>query len=332
MRSSCLGRYALSSCVAAAILAGCGGSQPPIGAPGAMPQGRAAPTHAAHGRSWMLPEAKKNDLVYISNGSYGVEVYTWKGSLVGELEGFVGVDFMCVDKAGDIFIPSPGTEQIFEYAHGGTSPIATLNDPSYGGQARACATDPTTGNLAVENVYTNGGAANVLIYQHATGTPQIYSDPNFWFYDFCAYDDAGNLFIGGNAEVGYFEFAELPTGQKRFRGIALDKIPEQFMGLQWVGNYLAVGTGARYDYPDTSYIYHMKISGNIGTTIGTTTLTKSPSPVNFFIQGTEVVLTHDLTELDFEYFHYPAGGAAIKEISQTQLTVGVVVSKGSNSR
>ena len=36
------GRIILSSCVAAAMLAGCGGSQPPIGAPGAMPQSRAS--------------------------------------------------------------------------------------------------------------------------------------------------------------------------------------------------------------------------------------------------------------------------------------------------
>ena len=38
MKKLFLSRYALSSCAAAAMLAGCGGSQPPIGAPGAMPQ------------------------------------------------------------------------------------------------------------------------------------------------------------------------------------------------------------------------------------------------------------------------------------------------------
>ncbi len=38
MKSLDFGRYALSSCVAVVMLAGCGGSQPPIGAPGAMPQ------------------------------------------------------------------------------------------------------------------------------------------------------------------------------------------------------------------------------------------------------------------------------------------------------
>ena len=43
MRTERLGRRALTSCVAAALLAGCGGSQPPMGAPGAMnryPPGR----------------------------------------------------------------------------------------------------------------------------------------------------------------------------------------------------------------------------------------------------------------------------------------------------
>ena len=38
MKKLVLSRYALSSCAAAAILAGCGESQPPIGARGAMPQ------------------------------------------------------------------------------------------------------------------------------------------------------------------------------------------------------------------------------------------------------------------------------------------------------
>jgi hypothetical protein len=60
MKSLELGRYALNSCVAAAMLAGCGGSQPPIGAQGAMPQGQtfAIAAHSERGGSWMLPEAE----------------------------------------------------------------------------------------------------------------------------------------------------------------------------------------------------------------------------------------------------------------------------------
>lgn len=43
-----LGRitHALFSCAAVALIAACGGSQPPIGAPGAMPESRAIATHA----------------------------------------------------------------------------------------------------------------------------------------------------------------------------------------------------------------------------------------------------------------------------------------------
>ena len=42
MKSFGLVSYALSGGVALALLAACGGSQPPIGAPGAMAQSRAA--------------------------------------------------------------------------------------------------------------------------------------------------------------------------------------------------------------------------------------------------------------------------------------------------
>ncbi|MGC1757916.1 MAG: hypothetical protein WA215_11375 [Candidatus Cybelea sp.] len=44
MKSFGLGSYALSAGVAVALLAGCGGSQLPIGAPGAMPQASAVTT------------------------------------------------------------------------------------------------------------------------------------------------------------------------------------------------------------------------------------------------------------------------------------------------
>jgi hypothetical protein len=46
MGTFALNRHAVSIVVAAALLTACGGSQPPIGAPGAIPQGRAIATHA----------------------------------------------------------------------------------------------------------------------------------------------------------------------------------------------------------------------------------------------------------------------------------------------
>lgn len=53
-------RNTLISCVALALLAGCGGS-------GVMPQVRAISAHADRGGSWMLPEAKSDTLIYASN-------------------------------------------------------------------------------------------------------------------------------------------------------------------------------------------------------------------------------------------------------------------------
>ena len=52
---------ALCLSVTFALLAGCGGSQAPIGAPGAMPQTSAAEDQVERDGSWMKPEAKGED-------------------------------------------------------------------------------------------------------------------------------------------------------------------------------------------------------------------------------------------------------------------------------
>ena len=55
MTSRELSRFALVVCLAAAMLAGCGGLQPPVGAPGTMPQRLAIATHAEGiPRGWIL--------------------------------------------------------------------------------------------------------------------------------------------------------------------------------------------------------------------------------------------------------------------------------------
>jgi hypothetical protein len=68
MRNLDFGRYMLSRCMAAALLAGCGGSQPPIGAPGATAQvkGESLQRPARLG-SWMKPGTSGQDLLYVVN-------------------------------------------------------------------------------------------------------------------------------------------------------------------------------------------------------------------------------------------------------------------------
>jgi hypothetical protein len=75
MKSLDFSRRALLCCAAIAMLASCGGSPPPIGASGAMTQTTAIATHADRGKSWMLPGAKSEDLLYVSDQLGYVYVY-----------------------------------------------------------------------------------------------------------------------------------------------------------------------------------------------------------------------------------------------------------------
>ena len=77
MTSLGLSRYALTMGVAAAMLAGCGGSQPPIGVPGAMPQTHAIVERSDHAKWQSLRAAVKDawsgDLLYVATA--GGDVY-----------------------------------------------------------------------------------------------------------------------------------------------------------------------------------------------------------------------------------------------------------------
>src|SRR5271165_6576810 len=89
----------LGLCAAGAILAGCDGgnaSQARLGSSLPATQGvaqwgfgRPKAVHPDHTRSWMAPDAMKNDLLYISDvGTDDVYVYSYpKAKLVGTLTG-----------------------------------------------------------------------------------------------------------------------------------------------------------------------------------------------------------------------------------------------------
>src|ERR1700691_6238626 len=124
MRSLDFGRYALSACVTVAMLAGCG-SQAPIGAPGATPQRQAVGAYAERGKSWMLPEAKDEDLLY--SGQDPVYVFSYpSGKAVGSLYTGAPTDGMCSDEKGDVFLTGQQGSSLTEYAHGGSQPVAYL--------------------------------------------------------------------------------------------------------------------------------------------------------------------------------------------------------------
>src|SRR5579863_884632 len=148
----------LPFCVALALLAGCSGAQSPAGIPDTLHSdsaSRGAAMSLAQNRavSWMAPEAKNENLLYVSNVS-SVTVYAYpSGTLVGTLAGLYKTHGECADAHGNVFIT--GTSQIIEFAHGATTPLKILKDPLYDPQG--CSVDPLTGDLAVTNYDQSSG-------------------------------------------------------------------------------------------------------------------------------------------------------------------------------
>ena len=275
----------------------------------------------------MAPEATSQNLLYIGDGgSGGVLVYTYAPGYK-----FVGIlaeprypGGECVDKSQEVFIPEygGGSHVIFEYAHGGTEPIAILGDP--GEFPSACSIDPTTGNLAVTG-YSNAGSGSskLAVYKAAKGKPTFFSDSSFRAMLFCGYDSTGNLFVdgAGSGNSSPFEFAELAKGSKTFTNITLDQAIKGGGGVQWDGKHVAVG-----DY-STNVVYQFAISGSKGTKVGSTPLKGSLGVYQFFIDGSKVIdPSYNEYQGSLEIYNYPAGGGAVGSILGVSSPYSAVVS------
>lgn len=279
-------RRGLTTISLGAMLAGCGGSFPlsaPGASVGAVPQARA---HQLPERSWMAPTASGQDLLYVSEGGENVYVYTYpQGHLVGTLTGFIYALGECVDSAGDVFIvtqtnSSSSSSVIYEYAHGGTQPIATLKDPTGG---EGCAINPTSGDLAVAGGYMSGSSAygDVAIYPDAQGSPSMYYSSTFLPFHLCGYDAKSDLYVSATDFYSGVEelLVRLSARSSVFEQVtlnvtlyAVDPFPSS---VQWDGSYMTVssasqGVGGGTDGP--AYLYRLRISGSTATVVGTTTL------------------------------------------------------------
>ena len=201
----------------------------------------------------MAKEAASEPLLYIVDAG-GIYAVTYpQGKLVGELTDIETPAAACSDASGNVFVTADWTEDVLEYARGGTKPIAKLGD--YGYEPNGCAIDPKTGNLAVANTEAmDGGVGNVAIYTKAQGKPTDYSPP--YGASWCAYDNQGDLLVGGNGG-GY---AEMPAGGSGFENVDLDITGQ---GIQWDGTYFAIVN------PAGKEIYRVSVSGSKGSVVST---------------------------------------------------------------
>jgi hypothetical protein len=318
MKTARLASSALTLSFAAGLLAGCSGS-------GNAPVSGVPPAGLLAGKalSWMAPDAKRRDLLYVSDlDTDDVDVYSYpNGKLEGQLTGFQAVHYECVDAAGNVFIANGDAKTVVEYAHGGTTPIKTYTEPGF---THGCAIDPTTGDLAILHDPPSSGYGGFGIYKHAKGKATEYVTPNVFRVYFIGYDAKGDLFIDGTAYHPNFEIAELPAGSKTTEAITLNQSINLPGAIAWDGKYLAVGDQVSISGP--SKIYQFTISGTSGTLEGTTSLADSCDVLQFWLRGGRVI-TSDVCAPHVLYFHYPAGGSSTKTISDSlHEPVGITVS------
>jgi len=158
-----------------------------------------------------------------------------------------------------------GNNEIDEYAHGGTTPIAKIILPS--GYPTACSVDPTTGNLAVTAIATPTELRDTLfIYPKAQGSPTAYTDKRLPGLISPAYDNAGNLFVGAINKARFARIAELKVGRNQFTAIKLIGNPNAHLPqIQWDGNSLVFLVPNGRGYGTTVNL--LKISGKTGTIV-----------------------------------------------------------------
>jgi len=317
MNSQALSRYLLATAIAATLLSGCAGAKSSL-----APTNPIAPSKVT-AQSRVPGSQTHRDLLYVSSSANGnVAVYTFpRRQFVATLSNLnTNGSGECVDAAADVFITTydqNGASTIYEYAHGGTTPIATLADP---GRAWGCSVDPTTGNLAVSNSidYSSSnpyaGHGDVALYTAAQGSPTMYynSSSEFAALAFCGYDGQGNLYLSAidannPGKGGLLRFS---GGSNPFSVVSVSTPVYGALAVQWDGAYVTLASTADAAGHGPVTVYRLSISGSVATVAGTTTIIGAQKGVQTWIQGQNIVGINggNRHRGDVSSWRYPAGG------------------------
>jgi hypothetical protein len=324
MKSSNLERCAVALS-AAAVLAGCGAPSLSPAGEEPMPQGAAAPAAVAENPSWIL----RGSLLYVVTPRR-VDILSYPdGALEGRLKIPRRANGVCSDPKGRVFVtvsPSIVHGAVYAYEHAGTKPIAILHDKE--GAPFHCAVDPTTGNLATLDSI-GSGPGHVSIYLAAKGPPKRYSDPDFYNYYYCTYDNDGNLFVTGINYQNRSALAELPKGSSTFRNIRFKSSGSGFsLGpVHWDGSGLAVGQLELHSA--SALIYHVQVTGSKGSVVGTTKLAGEKIEFAWLYDGVAIGVEGPQRN-EIGLWHFPAGGSAFKTLAAPgEPFEGAAISPGS---
>ena len=252
----------------------------------------------------MHRDAVKGALVYAGGDVSSYVLAYPSGKLVGTIP-MVALG-ACSDANGNVFLTGAG--RIAEFAHGGTTPIATYSIP---GTVYACSVDPTTGNIAAVVLCQSGCGGELVVIRPGSGlSPTFYRDANLPQMLYCAYDDQGNVFVDGYQGL-QFGIAELPNTGGALTDIAVDTNIQYAEQVQWDGQYLSVETRIH------PVVYQVQLSGSTGTVINVVHLGQvGKRGTQSWIQKGKIGVPTaspglNKRAVEIVFWNYPAGGAPI---------------------
>jgi hypothetical protein len=188
---------------------------------------------------------------------------TYLGTAPTPPEGFSEPQGMCSDKSGDVFVANSNEQTIDEYSGMGRFLHALSNPGEY---PVGCSVDPSSGTLAVSNIYANNGPGGISLYQKASGSPQQLTDPNLYQVYFIAYyGRTGKLYYSGFDNSYYASLGSYIKG--KFRKFTMKDKSIEFPGTVAYADYtksLVIGDQGTA----SPTFYQVKDNGNvIGTTV-----------------------------------------------------------------
>lgn len=300
----------LSSGLFVALLSGCTGTG--IQTPATVTQ-NPSDIRPDRSGSWMLPEAKTEDLLYITNYSDVLAFSYPEGKLVGTLKGFVSAVGGCTDRKGDVFFTNFKPVTVYEYAHGGTKRIGSF--PTTKAGTVGCAINPVNGDLAI-----TGDTSYVEIYKGAAGKPIILRDKKMFFGGFCTYDPSGDLFFAGYRlhPFDYPQLSELKFGAQTFLNITPNARLEGEASIQWDGRYLTALSFVPWPQGKPT-IFQYSISGNRATGVSNTPLDQPASTISQYMIGKDTIIIPNRSSKygsKVLFYHYPVGGEPYQSLKK----------------
>jgi hypothetical protein len=308
--------------ISAALLAGCAANG---SSSSALSNAR---PNAGRAHSWMLPEAARDNLLYVSDpGSGNVMVYSYPPNglkFVGLLTGNEYPAGECVDTDQNVWVTAGAAFTsfvLYRYAHGATSPNAVLSDPA--GAPYGCAVDSANGDLAVTATSEGGASLPIAIYKHASGKPTLYSYSNL-YPRYLTYDGKRNLFVVGIANDDNLLVVELPNGE---HNLQLIDVPQQFSiagGIAWDGKYLDIADAGK------AIIYRFTVNGSSLQEVDSISVNGANTIEQLTVDHNRVLVPSNVTHNAgvVSLYRYPAGGERLRTLRNFSQPYAAVISRG----